>query len=83
LNFFTGASCPPFLAYLIFVHPDLLADRDQFWYMRLAGRFQMAAPLKPLNESLATPTAGPQNSMTAEVRRFCWRIWKGFAINEQ
>jgi hypothetical protein len=31
LNFFTGASCPPFLAYLIFVHPDLLADRAQFW----------------------------------------------------
>ena len=31
LNFFTGASCPPFLADLIFLHPDLLADRDQFW----------------------------------------------------
>jgi hypothetical protein len=31
LNFFTGAPCPPFLAYLFFVHPDLLANRDQFW----------------------------------------------------
>jgi Ca2+/H+ antiporter len=30
-NFFPGPSCPPFLAYLIFVHLDLLADRDQFW----------------------------------------------------
>jgi hypothetical protein len=24
-------SLPPFFAYLIFVHPNLLADRDQFW----------------------------------------------------
>jgi hypothetical protein len=31
LNFFIGAPCPPFVAYLIFVHPDLLADRDQSW----------------------------------------------------
>jgi hypothetical protein len=31
LNFFAGASCPPFLAEVIFVHPNLLADRDQFW----------------------------------------------------
>jgi hypothetical protein len=30
-NFFTAASCPPFFAYLIFVYPNLLADRDQFW----------------------------------------------------
>jgi hypothetical protein len=31
LNFFTAASCPPFLAYLFFVHPHLLANRDQIW----------------------------------------------------
>jgi hypothetical protein len=31
-----GASWPPFLAYLIFVHPHFLADRNQFWQMRLA-----------------------------------------------
>jgi hypothetical protein len=31
LNFFTAASCSPFVADVIFVHPNLLADRDQFW----------------------------------------------------
>jgi hypothetical protein len=33
-NHFAGfrpASCPPFFAYADFVHPNLLADRDQFW----------------------------------------------------
>ena len=28
---FRPASCPPFFAYADFVHPNLLADRDQFW----------------------------------------------------
>jgi len=35
----------------------------------------MTALLKPLNESPAMPTAGPQNFMTAGVRRFCSKIW--------
>ena len=40
--------------------------------------WKMTAPLKPLNESPATPTAEPRNSMTAAVRRSSWRIWSGF-----
>jgi hypothetical protein len=31
LNFFTATPRPPLLADLIFVHPNLLADRDQSW----------------------------------------------------
>ena len=37
-------------------------------------------PLKPLNGLPGTPTAGPQNSMTAAARRFCSRTWRGFGI---
>ena len=37
-----------------------------------------AAPLKPLNESPVTPTAGPRNFMTGAARRFYWRTWSGF-----
>jgi hypothetical protein len=36
--------------------------------------------LEALNEWLATPPAGPQNSLTAAVRSFCSRTWRGFAI---
>ena len=43
--------------------------------------WKMKALLKPLNESLATPIVGPQSSMTAAVRRFCSRIWRGFGTN--
>jgi hypothetical protein len=31
---------------------------------------KMTAPLKPLSESPATPTAGPRNCMTAAARKF-------------
>src|SRR5271166_706077 len=37
--------------------------------------WKMTAPLKPLNASPATPTAEQRNSMTAEGRRFCSKIW--------
>src|SRR5271165_591896 len=43
--------------------------------------WKMTAPLKLLNESPATPTAGPRSFMTAAARRFCSRIWRGFGIN--
>jgi hypothetical protein len=42
--------------------------------------WKMTAPLKPLNASPATPTAGPRSFMTAAARRFCSRIWRGFGI---
>ena len=42
--------------------------------------WKTTALLKPLSESPATPTAGPQNSMTAAARRFCSKIWSGFGI---
>jgi site-specific recombinase XerD len=42
--------------------------------------WKMTAPLKPLSELPAMPTAGPRNSMTAAVRRFCSRIWRGSGI---
>jgi hypothetical protein len=38
---------------------------------------------KPLSESPGTPTAGPQSFMTAVDRRFCSRIWRGFAIKAE
>jgi hypothetical protein len=41
--------------------------------------WKTTVPLKPLSESRATPTAAPQNSMTAAVRRFCSRAWREFA----
>jgi hypothetical protein len=41
----------------------------------------MTAPLKPLNELLATPTAGPRNFTTAAGKEFCSKIWKGFDID--
>jgi integrase/recombinase XerD len=44
--------------------------------------WKMTAHLKPLSESPATLTAGQRNSMTAEVRRFCSRTWRGFAIDQ-
>ena len=44
--------------------------------------WKMTAPLKPLSESPATPTAGPRNSMTAAARRFCSRIWRGFGTDQ-
>jgi hypothetical protein len=44
--------------------------------------WKTTAPLKPLNESPATPTAGPRNSMTAAAKRFCSRTWRGFGIEE-
>ncbi len=44
--------------------------------------WKMTAPLKPLSESPATPTAGPRNSMTAAARRFCSRTWRGFGTND-
>jgi hypothetical protein len=37
--------------------------------------------VEPLIESPATPTAEPRNSMTAAVRRFSWRTWRGFGID--
>ena len=43
--------------------------------------WKMTAPLRPLSESLATPTAEPRNSMTAAVRRCYSRIWSGSAIS--
>jgi hypothetical protein len=39
-------------------------------------------PLKPLNGLPGTPTAGPQNSMTAAARRFCSKTWRGFGIEQ-
>ncbi|HWY93049.1 MAG TPA: hypothetical protein VNY04_09110 [Chthoniobacterales bacterium] len=42
--------------------------------------FWKMTALKPLNESSATPTAGPRNSMTAAARRSFWRTWRGFGI---
>ena len=42
--------------------------------------WKMMALSKPLSELPATPIAGPRSSMTAAVRRFCSRIWKGFGI---
>src|SRR5262245_48132265 len=38
--------------------------------------WKMTAPSKLLNESPATPTAGPRNFMIVAVRRFCSRTWK-------
>src|SRR6266404_272161 len=35
------------------------------------------ALLKPLSALPVTPTAGPRSFMTATVRRFCSRIWRG------
>jgi hypothetical protein len=43
--------------------------------------WKMTGPLKPLNESPATPTVGPRNSMIAVDRRFCSRIWREFGID--
>jgi hypothetical protein len=40
---------------------------------------KMTALLKPLSGSPATPIAGPRNSMTAAVRRFCSKTWSGSA----
>jgi hypothetical protein len=50
---------------------------------QLASRIfsKMTALWKPLNASLATPTAGPRNSMTAAAKRCYWRIWRGFDID--
>jgi putative transposase len=45
--------------------------------------WKMMAPSKPLNESLAMPTAGPRNSMTAAVRRFCSKTWRGSATKRK
>ena len=42
--------------------------------------WRMTILLKPLNESPATPTAGPRNSMTAAAKRFCSKIWREFDI---
>jgi hypothetical protein len=41
--------------------------------------WKMTAPLKPLNGSPVTQTAGPRNSMTAGARRFYSKTWRGFA----
>src|SRR5580692_10517697 len=38
--------------------------------------WKMTGPWKPHSASPATPTAGPQNFMTAAGRRCSWRIWK-------
>ena len=38
--------------------------------------WRMTVLLKRLNESPATPTAGPRNFMIVAVRRFCPRTWK-------
>jgi hypothetical protein len=42
----------------------------------------MTAPLKPLNESPATPTAARRNSTIVGDRRSSSKIWKGFATNK-
>jgi integrase len=39
--------------------------------------------LEAAQQSLAMPIAGPPNSMTAAVRRFCSRTWRGFDIELQ
>jgi hypothetical protein len=51
-------------------------------FARQASRIfsKMTALWRLLNGSPAMPTAGPRNSMTAAVKRFCWRTWRGFAI---
>jgi integrase len=43
--------------------------------------WKMTARSKPPNASLATRIAARRNSMTAAVRRFCSRIWRGFGIS--
>src|SRR5271165_7373016 len=45
--------------------------------------WKMTAPLRPLSESPATPTAARRNSTTAAVRRFCTKTWRGFGIEDQ
>jgi hypothetical protein len=46
---------------------------------RITNFLENDGTLKPLSESRATPTAAPQNSMTAAVRRFCSRARREFA----
>ena len=43
----------------------------------------MTVLLKRLNESPATPTAGPRNFMIGAVRRFCSRTWRASDIERQ
>jgi hypothetical protein len=58
-------------------HYSPFVSRDQ--HHEFSGKRRQH--LKPLSGLPATPTARPQNSMMAAVRRYCWRISKGFDIS--